>query len=327
MSSTKNRATHRKNRHARTDQAQRPPRHRAAHRRALRREAPTVVALLLDGEDFAALTDHRTFAFDNYAQYLHAVDAFLRHLHAQGHHIAVTLFDPDAYADYCTTTRQPPDSATTRTHYTAEATAAGPSVTYTSQSLTLLRAQLAHEADRRATWESATDALTRAGTCPDCGQDLAHCAFDRASDTLLRLIETVGPGTHHVVCSLPADDGPLLAAVHVHADTDDTIELAENDALVLCTVMAASTATGRTGGVVLRTTHDDERPDTVRGWSLRDGHLHPLTEAEVFNAYCTDAATGDPVPPEHGVVYRAGLPLPPPPIDHIGPIGPFGPLA
>lgn len=321
MSSTKNRATHRKNRRGRTA----PPRHRAADRRALRREAPTLVALLLDDQDFTAMTDHRSFAFDDYAQYLHAVEAFLRHLHAQGSHIAVTLFDPDAYANYCITTRQPPDSATTRTHYTAEATAAGPAVTYTRQSLTLLRAQLAHEADRRATWESATDALTQAGTCPDCGQDLAHCAFDRASDTLLRLIETVGPGTHHVVCSLPADDGPLLAAVHVAADPDGMIELAENDALVLCTVMAASTVTGRTGGVVLRTTYDsaggDERPDAVRGWSLREGDLHPLTEAEVFNAYCTDAATGDPVPPEHGVVYRAGLPLPPPHIDHTDHLG------
>jgi hypothetical protein len=134
----------------------------------------------------------------------------------------------------------------------------------------------------------------------------------------VRLIETVGPGTHHIVCSLPGGDGPLLTAVHVRAEPDGMIHLAENDALVLCTVMAASTATGRAGGVVLRTTHDDQRPDTVRGWSLRDGHLHPLTEAEVFNAYCTDAVTGDPVPPEHGVAYRAGLPLPPPPIDHTG---------
>lgn len=326
MSSTKSRTAHRRNRHGHTT----PPRHRAAHRRALRREAPTVVALLLDDEDFTAMTGHRSFVFDDYPQYLHAMDGFLRHLHTQGSHIAVTLFDPDGYADYCTTTRQPPDSATTRTHYTAEATAAGPAVTYARQTMTMLRAQLAHEADRRATWESATDALTRAGTCPDCGQDLAHCTFDRASDTLLRLIETVGPGTHHIVCSLspglssglspglPADDGPLLAAVHVEADPDGMIHLAENDALVLCTVMAASTATGRAGGVVLRTTHDDERPDTVRGWSLRDGRLHPLSEAEVFNAYCTDAATGDPVPPEPGVVYRAGLPLPPPHIDHTG---------
>ncbi|MEW2522495.1 hypothetical protein [Actinacidiphila alni] len=319
MSSTTNRTTARRtDRRRSTARSAVRPRHSAAHRRALRREAATVVALLLDEADFAAMTEYQTFAFDDYPRYLHAVDAFLRHLHAQGSHVAVTLFDPDGYAAYCTTTRQPPDSATTRTRYTAEATAAGPAVTYTRQPVSLLRAQLAHEADRRATWESATDALTRAGTCPDCGQDVAHCTFDRASDTLLRLVETVGPGRHHIVCSLPSDDGPLLAAVHVEADTDGMVHLAENDALVLCTVMAASTATGCAGGVVLRTTHTDERPDVVRGWSLHDGTLHPLTEAEVFNAYCTDAATGDPVPPEPGVVYHAGLPLPPPRIDHTG---------
>ncbi|WUH90392.1 hypothetical protein OG900_09940 [Streptomyces sp. NBC_00433] len=170
----------------------------------------------------------------------------------------------------------------------------------------------ARAARHRGAWESATDALAGAGTCPDCGQDLAHCAFDSATDNLLRLLEAVGPGSHHIVCSLPSGDGPLLAAVHVQTDTDGTLCLDDDDALVLCTVMAAGTATGRAGGVVLRTTHDDERPEVVRGWSLRDGTLHPLSESEVFNAYCTDPITGDRVPPEPGVSYRAGIPLPPP---------------
>ncbi|MEV6006900.1 hypothetical protein AB0M29_08825 [Streptomyces sp. NPDC051976] len=288
--------------------------HRAAHRRALRRETATIVGLLLDEADFTAMTGYRTFRFSDYGTYLHAVEAFLRSLHARGNHTVVTVFDPVAYADHCATTRKPPDSAATRTHHTAQATATGASVQYTGQPLALLRTQLAHEADRRATWESASDALTHAGTCPDCGQDLAHCAFDRASDLLLRLIQAVGPGTHHIVCSLPAPDGPLLAALHVDAGPEGSVQLAETDALVLCTVMAAASVTARAGGLVLRTTGDDG-PDTVRGWSLRDGQLHPLTEAEVFDAYCTDAATGEPVPPEPGVVYRPGLPLPPPSIE------------
>ena len=46
--------------------------------------------------------------------------------------------------------------------------------------------------------------------------------------------------------------------------------------------------------------------------SLRDGWLHPLTEAEVFNAHCTDAATGEPVPPEPGLTFAPGTDLPPP---------------
>ena len=287
------------------------PARRGGHRRALRGEAPTVVGLLLDDRDFSVLADHRSFPFTDYRQYLHGMTGLLRHLHGRGTHIAVTLFDPDAYADYCATTRLPPDTRGTRARFTAEVTTTGATVGYTGQSLAVLRTELAREADRRATWERASDALVDVGRCPDCGHDLAHCAFDRASHTLLRLVEAVGPGTHHVVCSLPAAEGPpLLAAVHVEADADGEIHLDESDALVLCTVMAAGTVTVRTGGLVLRTT-DDEGTDTVRGWSLRDGLLHPLTEAEVFDAYCTDTATGEPVPPEPGVRYRAGITLPP----------------
>ncbi len=50
-------------------------------------------------------------------------------------------------------------------------------------------------------------------------------------------------------------------------------------------------------------------PEEVRGWRLRAGRAQPLTAAEVFDAYCTDPVTGEPVAPEPGVEYRAGTPL------------------
>jgi hypothetical protein len=50
----------------------------------------------------------------------------------------------------------------------------------------------------------------------------------------------------------------------------------------------------------------------VCGWRLLDGWLEPLSEGEVFAAYCTDALTGEPVPPERGLEYRAGAVLPRP---------------
>lgn len=298
------------------------------------------------------MTRYPSFPFDDYRRYLHHLDQLLKQLHAQGTHVAVTLFDPGAYTDYCHGTRQPPDAPGTRARYVAEAGATGPAVRYTRQPLTALRAELAREAARRDTWERATDLLLDAGTCPECGQDTAHCAFDRASHTLLRVVAALGPGTHHVVCSLPVDDaGPsLLAAVLIDAaepgpgaeptpgpeagpapgppwngaaagQSDDTrtdsaasgrLRFSENDALVLCTVMAAGSVTSRPGGLVVRTTtgQGPRRTETVRGWSLRGGEPHPLSEAEVFSAYCTDPATGEPVPPEPGVRYRAGLPLP-----------------
>jgi hypothetical protein len=284
---------------------------RKRYRRALRREAPVVIGLLLDDQDFALMTAFPSFPFDDYGSYLHHLDGLLRSLHAEGGHVAVTLFDPDVYDHYCDSTRQPPDSADTRTRYVAEVTTTGPAIRYTGQPVPLLRSELAREADRRATWERATDALMGAGPCPDCGQDLAHCAFDRASHTLLRIVEAVGPGGHHIVCSLPAEEGPpLLAAVQIDAAPDGEVHVAEADALVVCTIMAAGAVSAHTGGLVVRTT-DPDGTETVRGWSLRGGEPLPLSEGEVFSAYCTDPATGDPVPPEHGVLYRAGVPLPP----------------
>lgn len=299
----------------------RPPAHAAATRRALRREVPSTVALLADPRDLATMRDYRSFtAFADHPEYLRAMEGLLRSLTARGVRTSVGLFDPDDYADYCADTAQDPDTPATRTRYTAEVTAGGPTVPYVGQPLHHLITQLEHEADRRATWEHATDLLAHAGACSDCGQDIARSSFDRASHALMRLLEAVGPGSHHLVCSVPADGTTLLAALHARVDTRGDIHLPEAEALVCCTVLAAGLATAATGGVVLRTTTSDtpETPDggdQVRGWTLRDGWLHPLTEAQVFNAYCTDPETGEPVPPEPGVVYLPGTPLPPPPPD------------
>jgi hypothetical protein len=42
---------------------------------------------------------------------------------------------------------------------------------------------------------------------------------------------------------------------------------------------------------------------TVRGWSMTHGRLHPLPEASMFDAFCTDSTTGEPIPPERGVQF------------------------
>lgn len=72
-------------------------------------------------------------------------------------------------------------------------------------------------------------------------------------------------------------------------------------------------STGRSGAVVLRSfttrishtlTDGTEVPvKVVRGWRAADHTLTPLDEAEMFDAHCTDSASGEPVPPERGVEF------------------------
>ena len=72
--------------------------------------------------------------------------------------------------------------------------------------------------------------------------------------------------------------------------------------------------TGQTpAALIVRTFTDrvhETRPDgtiiplkLVRGWRVEYRRLVPLDEAQMFDAHCMDAASGEPVPPEAGVEY------------------------
>ncbi|MEU6876972.1 hypothetical protein [Streptomyces sp. NPDC046712] len=279
-------------------------------RRALRREVPSTVGLLADEDDFTAMRRYDTFAFDDHSAYLRQIEGLLKALAAQGGHTTVALFDPEEYAQYCEDTGLDPDRPASRSRFTAELAATGARVPYTGQPMTTLVPTLIDTAVRRATWEYATTLLTDTGDCADCGQDIGRAAFDRASHLLMRLLEAAGPGTHHLVCSVPADDEQLLAILHTLQDTEGPARLDSSEAAEFVAVLAVGIAHESPGGVVLRTTNPGAR-DRLHGWRLTQGTLHPLTEAEVFSAYCTDARTGEPLSPEPGVDYRAGFPLAP----------------
>ncbi|MFE3830179.1 hypothetical protein [Streptomyces sp. NPDC059092] len=299
---------------------------RAARRRIMRREVPSIVGLLADERDFAAMRSYRSFAFDDHAAYLRQLDGLLRALASQGVHTTVALFDPEEFAEYCADTGLDPDTPASRSRFTAAIPASGAAVAYEGQPIDTLVPQLINTAIRRATWEYVTTLLADLGACAECGQDIGRAAFDRASHILLRLLEEAGPGTHHLVCSVPAADEQLLAVLHADRDEGatppghapalgagpaldgmsalfDTSEAAE-----FVSVLAAGVALETTGGVVLRTTAPGT-PDRLHGWRLAAGSLVPLTEGEVFSAYCTDAETGEPLSPEPGVEYRAGFDL------------------
>ncbi|GGN61658.1 hypothetical protein GCM10012285_60900 [Streptomyces kronopolitis] len=301
------------------------PTDRSAARRGLRREVPSTAAILADEQDFTAMRRYRTFPFDDHDSYLRQMETLLRGLTAQGVVTTVGLFDPVAYEKYCARLTLDPDRPDSRSRYTAEAARTGTTLLYEGGPLTRLLPLLLEDADRRAHADRASALLARAGTCQECGDDLARTAFTRATHAVRQLLTALGEGTHHLVCSLAAGEPPLLAVLHSTAADGAGLQLAEHETLVFCTVLAAGFALRTPGGIVSRTTTGPDSTegtdratsrDTVRGWSLRESWLRPLSAAEVFTAYCTDADTGEPIPPEHGVDYASGLPLTPPPEPH-----------
>ncbi|MER6677785.1 hypothetical protein [Streptomyces sp. NPDC000983] len=222
----------------------------------------------------------------------------------QGAHTTVALLDPQAYADFCTGTGLAPDSASSRARFTAHLATTGPTIPYTGQPLADLIPALVEEAVHQATQEYATTLLDGLGACPLCGEDLGLTAFTQASGLLARILGTARPGKHHLVCTVSAAPETLAAVLHADTDTDGTCRLDEAETLELTTVLAAGLATRSPGGLVLRSSAANT-PDQIYGWRLRQGDAEPLTAGEVFDAYCTDSETGNPIPPEPDVDYSA----------------------
>ncbi|GHE23905.1 hypothetical protein [Streptomyces capillispiralis] len=286
-------------------------------RRVLRREIVGTIGLLTDEHDFRAMRRYDSFVFDDHTTYLKHVEAVLRTRALQGSHTTVALFDPEDYAEFCARTGLDPDSPTSRTRYTAALASTGPAVPYDGRPLADLLPTLVDEAVRQATWEYATMQLARLGGCAVCGEDLGRAAFTRASYLLARVLDTAPPGFRHLVCSVSGPADTLVAVLHSDA-TDGPGAPDEAEALEFTTVLALGLATGSPGGLVMRIS-EPGTPDRVHGWRLRAYGLAPLTAGEVFDAYCTDAESGDLIPPESNVDYCAPPDLgeePPGPAHH-----------
>ncbi len=280
--------------------------------RLLRREMPGTVGLLADAADFAAMRRYPSFLFDDHAAYLRQVEGVLRARAAQGAYTAVALFDPPGFARFCAERGLEADTPASRCRYVAEAAGRGPAVPYGGQPMDRLVPQLLDKAARSRSRERAAALLAAAGRCEDCGEHRADAALARAGAAVDGLAAALGAGAQHVVCTVRAAGFPLVAVARgAEGAADAPPRLPPPDAEALRLVLAAGIATSGTGGVVARTT-DGEGAERVRGWRLRDGWPEPLSGREVYAAYCTDARTGAPLPPERGVAYCPGVPLPRP---------------
>lgn len=271
-------------------------------RRVLRREIAGTIGLLADEHDFRAMRRYRSFTFDDHKIYLQQVEALLRTRASQGSHTTVALFDPQEYAEFCADTGLDPDNPSSRTRFTAELSTTGPTIPYEGQPLSDLVPTLVDESVRQATWEYAATLLARLGACGSCGEDLGRAAFTRASNLLVRILDTAHKGSRHLVCSVTEAPETLVTVLHADDDAHGATQLNEAELLEFTTVLALGLATQSPGGLVMRTSAPGS-PDRIYGWRLRGDRLDPLTAGEVFDAYCTDIESGDLISPESGVDY------------------------
>ncbi|MFF2655659.1 hypothetical protein [Streptomyces sp. NPDC058045] len=288
----------------------------------LHREVAGTIALLTDTDDFTAMRRYRTFPYDDHHTYLHHLDALLTTRAARGRHTTLALFDPDDYAAYCTDTGLDPDTPTTRGRYTAHLAATTATVPYDGRPLSDLVPDLVNAAVRHATWEYATEALATLGPCPTCHDDIGWACYAHAGELLLRILTSAGTGHHHLVCSVATNDQTLLTALRADTPAGATVpdDIDPTEAQEFATLLALGIATKSGGGLVLRTAGRPDAQDRVCGWRLDNGHLTALTASEVFDAYCTDAESGDLLSPEPGLDYTPpptlGTETPPPPHHH-----------
>lgn len=125
--------------------------------------------------------------------------------------------------------------------------------------------------------------------------------------TLLHALLRDLPGEHHTL------------TLHTHFAMTTAIDCRSEDFEAerpeVVERLCAAVTGGASAAVVLRVvtgriSHtlpdgSDVPVSLVLGWRLGGHALHPLDEAQMFDAHCTDAASGEPLPPEPGVEYTS----------------------
>lgn len=129
---------------------------------------------------------------------------------------------------------------------------------------------------------------------------------ERAADLLMGIFDAVGDGQHLLTASAYTPDGPMTSMAHIENRANET-EIDVDDANRLLLVLAMTAGQG-VGGLVVRT-RTGEATSRVMGWHLSDVAAAPVSRGALFDAYCTDPATGEPIPPEPGMEYADAPPV------------------
>lgn len=125
---------------------------------------------------------------------------------------------------------------------------------------------------------------------------------ERAIGIFEKIMENAGDGSHRIVLTVNGIGGDITVTLRF-LQHGDAIVVNPERAIDLVEMLAVAVSGAHTGGAVLRTQTAPDRSH-VCAWKIVDGDPMPLNRAEVFNVYCTDAETGEIIPPEHGVEYK-----------------------
>ncbi|MER0443079.1 hypothetical protein ABR738_00560 [Streptomyces sp. Edi4] len=144
------------------------------------------------------------------------------------------------------------------------------------------------------TTNAAVALLNSTRACLCCGNNAGWAALAVAERILIALDQGLPGHRYHLTTSFDHDAVRHVVGLQVDR-VDGELEADAEDAIRFLLVLAAGVCQG-SAGLTARSSRlggDDQ----VRAWSIGGGAVSPLSRAEVFNAYCTDAATGEPIPP------------------------------
>lgn len=122
---------------------------------------------------------------------------------------------------------------------------------------------------------------------------------NRALDIFDRVTEKAGEGTHSLTLAVTGMGGTVYEVFPFTQDGEGMAASLSN-LEEFCELLAIAITGAHLSGLAMRTAGEKA---TVRGWKFTDGDPIPLNRAQTFKAYCTDAETGEPIPPDPDTEY------------------------
>ncbi|MEU9065217.1 hypothetical protein AB0D13_42015 [Streptomyces sp. NPDC048430] len=128
----------------------------------------------------------------------------------------------------------------------------------------------------------------------------SYCEDNRATELLKSVLELLDDGVHVLTAAAMTPDGPQTTMALVENYPGVTLINAEEIDLMV-NVLSMMAGMGN-GGLLVRSQRDASTR-RVFGWHISGLMTEPVGSAELFDAYCTDPATGEAMPLPPNTVY------------------------